>query len=348
MPQSNDITYTYTGAVDRETRKFNLVRDDVLENVFAGGNWPDIIRNNGTRVDVPLQGDDIQPFSGATIDGCKVQITIQNDNNIDLIGGYYKISGGSAGNLCVIVFSGSGGSPEQYCKDIIGGYFRDEYRPYIKGVLCVDYRGFGCSRHTPYPSSKTYVPSQDYMPGSKGLYTDAMAMIAFAEAKLGVKKKHIILHGYSLGSGPATEMAVRYSDIGGLVLHGPMQSVYYQGREALSHDVVNYLTLSISSRLGGAIAHGNIGFDNIKKITNVKSPVLITSGPQDTMWIPAQHLYKKLLKKHGTFKRVVLAEHPGEHLVTGIPFECLSSAQKIQTFLEQRSNAARLNIVKIN
>lgn len=304
----NDVDkFLYTGSVDKETRSsFSLVnfRSLILLNLFAGGTWYNIISYGGKeRVNHPLHVDEVSPRGFGGLKGRRVEITLKGHHGIVLKGGLYFLDK-PKGKLWVIVFSGSGGSPEEYCQSIIRSYFRETaVQDLIAGVLLVDYRGFGVSRATLDRYALIgYIPYWTYMPTEAGLYTDAEASLAYLKS-LGVKDKDIILHGFSLGSGPATELAVRHPTLGGLILHGPMQSSAYNARQSVSGSLSNY---------AGEITEKNAAFDNLKKMKDVKIPVCISCGPNDDgMWQQSLALRNEYVKQHKKLPWIVT--HGGEH-----------------------------------
>lgn len=78
------------------------------------------------------------------------------------------------------------------------------------GAVLVEYRGYGVSRDSGAPSEQ-------------GLYADASAILDALEAR-GVGSARVVLFGFSLGSGVATEMAAR-GRARSLVLMAPYTSI---------------------------------------------------------------------------------------------------------------------------
>lgn len=120
------------------------------------------------------------------------------------------------------------------------------------GVLLVEYRGYGVSRGSPRPSEP-------------GLYLDAMTALDALEQR-GVKKDRVVLWGLSLGTGVATEMALRGRG-SALVLLAPYTSV----RAMASHYApVLPTSLIVDER-----------FDTITKAPKIQLPVLVIQGDSD-------------------------------------------------------------------
>lgn len=115
-------------------------------------------------------------------------------------------------------------------------------------VLVLDYRGYGKSTGAPAES---------------GLYRDADAAYDWVRAA-GFSGDRLILHGESLGSAVATELATRRPSAG-LVLESPFTSL-----TDMANTVVPFL--------GGAFLRG---FDTWTRIKSVHVPVLIVHGTAD-------------------------------------------------------------------
>lgn len=115
-------------------------------------------------------------------------------------------------------------------------------------VLIIDYRGFGKS---------------DGKPKERGLYLDADA--AYEELlRRGYAPERIMLYGESLGTGVATDLAVRKT-CAGLVLEAPFPSV-----GAVANRVVPFLGPLVVS-----------GFETGNKIAGVTVPLLVIHGNRD-------------------------------------------------------------------
>ncbi len=117
-------------------------------------------------------------------------------------------------------------------------------------VLGIGYRGYGKS------TGKL---------SERGIYLDGQAALRYAEKKLNYRKEKIFLCGRSLGSVVALEMA-RNNNYAGVVLIAPLTS----GREILKAH--NYGPISLL--VGDVI-------DNMKKVPDISSPVLIIHGDKD-------------------------------------------------------------------
>jgi fermentation-respiration switch protein FrsA (DUF1100 family) len=115
-------------------------------------------------------------------------------------------------------------------------------------VLIVDYRGYGRSSGRPT---------------EPGLYRDADAAYDYLIG-LGYRPEQIVLHGESLGSAVAVELAVR-RPCAGIILECPFPSIAYMAGR-------------IVPLLGPLFVRG---FDTRRKIAQVNAPILIIHGDDD-------------------------------------------------------------------
>ena len=115
-------------------------------------------------------------------------------------------------------------------------------------VLLLDYRGYGKS---------------EGRPGEKGLYADADAGYQYL-VEAGYGPERIVVHGESLGTAPAVDLAARRR-CAGVVLEAPFSSGRDMAARALP--VVGPLVFR--------------AFDSHSKIGRVRAPVLVIHGDQD-------------------------------------------------------------------
>lgn len=125
------------------------------------------------------------------------------------------------------------------------------------GALLVEYRGYGGNAGAP---------------SEKGFYLDGEAAIAWLGER-DVAPDAIIIIGNSIGSGAATEMAVRHRPRA-LILIAPFTSLPNAAVESLWWLPVGPLMRD--------------RFDNLGKIARVNAPILIQHGSADQL-IPASH-----------------------------------------------------------
>ena len=119
-------------------------------------------------------------------------------------------------------------------------------------VACVDYPGYGLS---------------DGTPDEEGCYRNIHRLYDWLVEKRGFRPEDIIVDGFSIGTGPATELAAT-KPVGGLVLEAPFLSA--------PRVVTRIRLLPIDP------------FPNLKMIKDAKCPVLVIHGTGDSV-IPHGH-----------------------------------------------------------
>lgn len=247
-------TYFYTGDRTKQKTGLGLLRAALRDGVMRGDN--DTTATAGpANISVRRTPDDNN------------KVTIQLvDDEVTLRGVHLTANDSGDADKTIVLLSGSGGSTSGMCNDndqvvgvagIVDGYLRKNCN-----VLAVDYRGYGNS---------------DGTPSSRGFYSDAMAMAWFLMGHKdangrGLKPGNIIVHGWSIGSGPAVETALRMQQDNcppaGLVLHCPIASTYAVGTK-------------MANKPAGWIADKAFGFRNEAKIPNVRLPVVVIWGSTD-------------------------------------------------------------------
>jgi fermentation-respiration switch protein FrsA (DUF1100 family) len=128
-------------------------------------------------------------------------------------------------------------------------------------LLLVDYRGYGSSS----PGT----------PNEIRVHQDAHAALAYLLNQRHLPIRDIIFMGRSIGTGPATQLALEHPDAAGLILESAFTSVP-DAAKAIWYLRAFPLSLFIHNR-----------FDNISKIGSVHVPVFITVGTEDTLTPPA-------------------------------------------------------------
>lgn len=140
------------------------------------------------------------------------------------------------------------------------------------GVFQAEYRGFGGNPGVPHEA---------------GLYADGRAALAF----LAERSRRIVIHGYSLGSGVAVQLATEHP-LAALILEAPFTSVADVAAAWLPLFPVRRL---IRDR-----------YDNLVKIPTVTVPLLIYGGTADRV-IPLVH-FTRLYAAAGGKKRLEMIE----------------------------------------
>ena len=132
-------------------------------------------------------------------------------------------------------------------------------------VLGVGYRGYGKS---------TGKPSEE------GIYRDGRAAVKYATENLGYSADKIFLCGRSLGSVVALETA-RNKNFAGLILVSPLAS---------GADILRAHGYRVAPLLVGDV------IDNMKKLAEIVSPVLIIHGDKDEVvpWTMGKKIYLML------------------------------------------------------
>ncbi|MFC5356265.1 alpha/beta hydrolase [Azospirillum himalayense] len=175
-------------------------------------------------------------------------VSVRTGDGLDLLG-WYKAPAAS-GRPTLLLFHGNGETVAwngHIARALIdGGY----------GVFMAEYRGYGGN------------PGK---PSEAGLYEDGRAALDFLEAS----GARVVLHGYSLGSGVAVQLATERR-VEAVILAAPYTSIADIGARLLPFLPVRSM-----------IRHP---FDSLSKIGQVKAPLLIY---------------------HGTLDRVISVDHSG-------------------------------------
>ena len=119
-------------------------------------------------------------------------------------------------------------------------------------VACVDYPGYGLSAGSPT---------------EEGCYRNVHRLYDYLVKKRGFSPKDIVIDGFSIGSGPAVELAST-KEVGGLVLEAPFLS---------APRVLTQMRMLVVDP-----------FPNASRIADLKCPLLILHGTDDTV-IPFRH-----------------------------------------------------------
>lgn len=120
-------------------------------------------------------------------------------------------------------------------------------------LLLVDYRGFG--------------KSTGGKPSENKVYEDAEAAWQYLLKVRGVKPRHAFIYGHSLGGAIAIDLAVHHPEAAGLITESTFASMQAMGE-------LDYGFLPVGRLL-------NQRFDSLKKVPELKIPVLFIHGTWD-------------------------------------------------------------------
>ena len=221
-----------------------------------------------------LQGRLVFPVDRLRIEPAQVGlrsmsvVTVRTRDGLDLIGWYQPPA--VAGKPTVLLFHGNGESLSRRAhilKDMLdAGY----------GVYQAEYRGYAGNPGKPCEA---------------GLYEDGRAAIGFLTGQGAAPATTIVLHGYSLGSGVAVQLATECR-VEALILEAPFTSITEIASRRFPFLPVKWLTRN--------------RFENLAKINRVRVPLLIYYGAKDAV-IPGDH-FIRLFNEANEPKRLVEIE----------------------------------------
>jgi pimeloyl-ACP methyl ester carboxylesterase len=183
-------------------------------------------------------------------------------------------------------------------------------------VLLVDYRGYGGS--TPIA------------PRESSIDEDARAAIMYLQSHRGFPLERIYVLGRSIGSGPATQLAVENPGLGGLILESPFSSI---------DDAARVLPIA---RIYPVHWMLRTHFDNFSKIASVRVPLLIVSGTVDTLtpvWMA-----KRIFEKANQPKQLKLISGAGHDDLLFVGGQALTTL--LRTFIGSQPQAKQQIEVK--
>jgi len=203
-----------------------------------------------------------------------VPVVISSAEKIILEGWYQAAS--KPGYPTIVYFHGAGNGVQLAIR-----YFKA--RPYLEegyGFLIAGYRGF---------SGNTGQPSEE------GLYKDAAAWMQWLKLEKKIPEEKIILYGQSLGTGIATEMALRFPSVVAIVLESPFTSMTDVATGKFPFIPVRVLLTE--------------KFDSFSKIASVHCPLLILHGEKD-IFVPHE-LGKKIYERANDPKKFISVKEAG-------------------------------------
>ena len=168
-------------------------------------------------------------------------------------------------------------------------------------LFIIDYRGYGQS---------------EGRPSEEGFYADGLAAYEYLSRARAIAPEQLIIFGRSLGAAVAGEVA-RQRPAAGLILETPFPSV-----EAIARTLY-----------AGLPAHRLLQarFDLVKRLPDVRMPVLVLHGDRDTI-IPfafGQAVYAAA-NEPKRFYRIPGADHNDTYIVGGEPY-----FQELLAFVER-------------
>jgi fermentation-respiration switch protein FrsA (DUF1100 family) len=164
------------------------------------------------------------------------------------LNGFYFESQSKPEVATIIFFHGNGGN----ITDV--SWLGQRFAKHGFNVLLFDYRGYGAS---------------DGIAGDEsGLYADGDAAVAFLVNDKKLRPQQIVLYGHSLGTAVAADVASR-GHFGAVILESGFSSA-----SSLATTALPWLPRSLHFL-------GKNRFESARKLTTVKSPILIAHGDPD-------------------------------------------------------------------
>lgn len=172
-------------------------------------------------------------------------------------------------------------------------------------VLLIDYRGYGRSEGT--------------FPTEARVYQDAATAWDYLVHQQRIQKSQIFIYGHSLGGAIAIDLAVQHPEAAGLIVESSFTSV---------RQMVDYrnsfwmfpVDLILTQR-----------FDSIRKVPNLKMPVLFIHGTAD-LTVPA-FMSQNLYAATNVPKKLLLVPGAGHNNVAEVaPFEYLQAVRSFTDF----------------
>ena len=195
------------------------------------------------------------------------EIFIKTEDNLELLSWYYS---GNQKLPLLVYFHGNSFHIGDRAKRI------DKYIAKKWNVLLVSWRGFGGNKG--YPTENNF-------------YKDGLAAINWINKNTNFKLDQVIVYGESLGSGVATELAIRFRFMS-VILEAPFTSISDIAKKKYPIYPTRYLLRD--------------KFDNYSKIDKLKCPLMIISGKKDEI-VPHEHSIK-LFKKANVKKKSVFVD----------------------------------------
>jgi len=164
------------------------------------------------------------------------------------LNGYFFESQSKPETATILFFHGNGGNVTSVA------WLGQRFAKHGFNVLVFDYRGYGAS--------------DGVAADETGLYADGDAAVAFLVNKQNIRAERIILYGHSLGTAITADVASR-GNFGAVVLESGFSSASSVASTALPW-LPRWLHFLSKNR-----------FESARKLTNVRSPILIAHGDPD-------------------------------------------------------------------
>ncbi|MFN6538741.1 MAG: alpha/beta hydrolase [Nostoc sp. EkiNYC01] len=172
-------------------------------------------------------------------------------------------------------------------------------------VLLIDYRGYG--------------RSEGSFPNEKRVYEDAATAWNYLVQQQEISPRQIFIYGHSLGGAIAIDLAVKHPQAAGLIVESSFTSI---------RDLIAYRNMFWMFPVDLILTQR---FESIKKLPNLKMPVLFIHGVDDLV-VPS-FMSQKLYAAAPEPKQLLLvpaAEHNNTALVGGSQY-----LQWVESFVEQ-------------
>ena len=183
-------------------------------------------------------------YSGNNLNFEIEKVKIKTSDGIELLGWFHEKD--LEKFKTIIFFHGNAGTLENRI------YKLNRLKDLDVNFLIIAWRGFSGNKGKPT---------------EKNLYEDGKSAVQWIK-KFGVKNKNIILYGESLGTGIATEIA-QNNDFAGVILETPFTSMADAASKFYPYIPVKLLLRD--------------KYENLKKIKNIKSPILVMHGEVDQL-----------------------------------------------------------------
>ncbi|MEH1970511.1 alpha/beta hydrolase [Nostoc sp.] len=180
-------------------------------------------------------------------------------------------------------------------------------------VLLIDYRGYG--------------RSEGMFPNEKRVYEDAIAAWNYLVQQQEIPPSQIFIYGHSLGGAIAIDLAVKHPEAAGLIVESSFTSI---------RDLITYRNMFWMFPVDLILTQR---FESIKKLPNLKMPVLFIHGAVD-LTVPS-FMSQKLYAVAPEPKQLLLvpgADHNNTAVIAGLQY-----LQWVESFVQQVQARSYLN-----